>query len=70
MVKPVAFFWGWEKSIHPLMTESLFHGYIGAPTDLGWWVYPLLYGDNGSLDPSTCDDFQVLNLIFKESPWL
>ena len=28
--------------------ESLFHGYIGAPTDLGWWVYPLLYGNNGS----------------------
>ena len=20
-------------------------------TDLGWWVYPLLYGNNGSLDP-------------------
>ena len=27
-------YWGWEL-IPPLMTESLFHGYIGAPTDLG-----------------------------------
>ena len=27
--------------------------YKPAPTDLGWWVYPLLYGNNGSLDPNT-----------------
>ncbi len=24
------------------------------PLLLGWWVYPLLYGNNGSLDPGTC----------------
>ncbi len=23
------------------------------PLLLGWWVYPLLYGNNGSLDPGT-----------------
>ena len=46
-------FLGMGNSSHLLMTESLFHGYIGAPTDLGWWVYPLLCGNNGSLDPGT-----------------
>ena len=28
---------------------------VYKPLILGWWVYPLLYGNNGSLDPSTHD---------------
>ena len=30
---------------HPTLTNR------ESPTELGWWVYPLLYGYNGSLDP-------------------
>ena len=30
------------------------------PLLLGWWVYPLLYGNNGSLDPGTFDKQQEL----------
>ena len=34
--------------------ESLISwGPINPNPDLGWWVYPLLYGNNGSLDPGT-----------------
>ena len=38
-----------DKLIPPLMTESLFHGYINPY----YWVddHPLLYGNNESLDP-------------------
>ena len=28
---------------------------------LGWWVYPLLYGNNGSLDPGTYKDALVIS---------
>ena len=50
----------------PPLIGILINGYINPY----YWVddHPLLYGDNRSLDPSTHDDFQVLNLIFKESP--
>ena len=50
MVKVVAFFWG-MGDLPPLMTESLFHGYINPY----YWVddHSLLYGNNGSLDPGT-----------------
>ncbi len=42
-----------DKLIPPLMTESLFHGALFSP--LRNWVddHPLLYGNNGSLDPGT-----------------
>ena len=51
---------------HPTFNRNPYNGYINPY----YWVddHPLLYGDNRSLDPSTHDDFQVLNLIFKESP--
>ena len=41
LVKAVAFFWG-MGDLPPLMTESLFHGYIFTPTDLGSFSHPLL----------------------------
>ena len=46
-------FVGDKRDLPPLMTESLFHGYIGAPT-IGLMTHPLLDGNNGSLDPGTC----------------
>ena len=46
----VAFFLGMGNL--PPLIGILIMG-ISTPTDLGWWVYPLLYGNNGSLDPGT-----------------
>ena len=44
-------FWG-MGDLTPLMTESL--QWVYKPLVWSWWVYPLLYGNNGSLDPGTC----------------
>ena len=38
--------------LQPLIGNPYFMGPY-KPLLLGWWVYPLLYGNNGSLDPST-----------------
>ena len=37
--------------LQPLMTGILIMG-IFSPLLLGWWVYPLLYGNNWNLDPA------------------
>ncbi len=37
-------------NLQPLMTGILI-SWVYKPLLLGWWVYPLLYGNNGSLDP-------------------
>ncbi len=39
-------------NLQPLMTGILI---MGKPPLLGWWAYPLLYGNIVSLDPSTYD---------------
>ena len=46
---------GMGSSLQPSMTGILIMGPY-KPLLLGWWVYPLLYGNNGSLDPGT-DEF-------------
>ena len=53
MVKVVAFFWG--MGIIPPLIGNPYNGYI----KLYYWVDdpPLLYGNNGSLDPSTVGGF-------------
>ncbi len=35
---------------HPTFNMNPYNG-VYKPLLLGWWVYPLLYGNNGSLDP-------------------
>ena len=46
-------YWGWETS--HLKNMNPYNGY--KPLLLGWWPsHPLLYGNNGSLDPGTCDN--------------
>ena len=52
MVKPVSFFWGWETP--PTFNDGILISWGPInPYLSGWWVYPLLYGNNGSLDPGT-----------------
>ena len=56
-----------DKLIQPLMMGILIMGPY-KPLLLGWWVYPLLYGNNGSLDPGTTD-FQDAFSLRAELLW-
>ena len=49
MVKVVAFFWGWEKS--HLLIGNPYNGHINPYYFFD--DHPLLYGNDGSLDPGT-----------------
>ena len=54
MVKAVAFVWGWETDGKPpTFNDGILIMGPYKPLLLGWWVYPQLYGNNGSLDPGT-----------------
>ena len=59
------FDWGWETS-HLYIIGIL--KWVYKPLLLGWWVYPLLYGNNGSLDPGTYHYPTLRNGSSKE-PW-
>ena len=38
----------------PTFNDGILISWVYKPLLLGWWVYPLLYGNTGSLDPGTC----------------
>ena len=51
-------YWGWSSGDgHPTFNRNPFNGYINPY----YWVddHPLLYGNNGSLDPGTYVPLQV-----------
>lgn len=51
-------------------------GYICKPYLLGWWVYPLLFGNHRSLDSSTYQEIQILHIsshicwCFRDPPYV
>ena len=61
-------FVGDKRDLPPLMTESLFHGHINP---YYYWVddHPLLYGNNGSLDPGTYNPQTKARTIPGVSSW-
>ena len=52
-----------EMVIPPLMGNP-YIGFFLTPL-LGWWVYPLPFGNNGCLDPST---YKIIHLVTKKPP--